>query len=379
MSAVVPVASPLPELLHIAEVPVDTPRLQSGHNPKPSYAARLGHCHKQAHSHKDKPSVNVNAAFVVAGHPRTFVLNSVFADMRHNAMIAFQAHAYLFLLLSADDHGSTKGHVGVHSNTSLVVQVVEKLPPADFRLETEQEARVPAIPADCTLVGTRAGDYKTSQPWWIAWWQTWDRLHRAFRMVHEFEDAHKMRFDWVVRLRPDAWFFAPAVAHCELNPADGIVTPAGVAGCHAPCVNDHLAWVPRQMADMYFQPPTELENCHGTGFHHEMRDYGYFLRRRVEKAGGRFADSRLVPYSIVRPCSSFAVDKSASPDCYRWRDRVFKQYSDGHPGVQRIPNLTVRVQDFYTQCRSRWLDWPSLTQQRRALELTSSSTASCDV
>eukprot|EP00966_Prymnesium_polylepis_P265800 6140057-Prymnesium_polylepis.1 len=186
------------------------------------------------------------AAFLVVGHARTFVLEAVARDMLSNAIRSFEAHAATFFVLSDDDHGSTKAHEKVHNSERAVAAAAATFKPVAFRYDAIDSAR-PRVPKDCALQrelngSSTLGSYASDQPWLLAWWQTWDRLRSAFQLVVAHEAAREMRFDWVVRLRPDAWFFLPGFAYCQLDPAEGVFSPSGIAGCHGPCMNDHLAW-----------------------------------------------------------------------------------------------------------------------------------------
>ena len=217
------------------------------------------------------------------------------------------------------------------------------------------------MPVDCTLGSdfnrsAQLRAYASDQPWLLAWWQTWDRLRSAFGLVVAYESSHMLRFEWVVRLRPDAWFFRPGFAFCTLNPADGVVTPSGIAGCSAPCINDHLAWIPRQFADGYFDAAEELENCHDPSvFLRRMRDYGHFLYHRLLRRGVRVAPARLVPYTLARPCSSFHIDAAAVADCNR-----IGHDSGAHPGGKLLMALESTREwhhESIAECVKQWT-WP---------------------
>ena len=303
------------------------------------------------------------AAFVLVGHPRTFVKSTVHEHLLRHAIKDFEAQAYTFLLLSADDHGSSKGHAVARSTDDAVGAAVARFRPKAFRYERVDAAQ-PSIPADCDLESTRhrVGDYASQQCsasqkhscWLVGWWQTWERLRRAFALVREYEEAHSLRFDWIVRLRPDAWFFGPGPAHCELSRSEGIVTPAGVAGCSRQCLNDHLAWIPRAHADAFFNATSELEQCHDGAFRKRMIDYGYFLRERLQRAGVPIANVRRVPYTIARPCDAFSRNGSAYADCGRIKQSL--TIARGHPGMQNVPQSAFEA--MYAQCVARWPEWP---------------------
>lgn len=306
---------------------------------------------------------SIRAAFIIAGHARTFVHKDVWQSMLANAIRGFEARAHTFFLISGNDHGSTKGHRPVLSDEVAVRQAASRFEPTVLRYETE-ERELPRLPAHCLLKGSKSGDYwRSGQSWWLQWWQTWDRLRRAFDLVVEYETDHGFQFDWVVRIRPDAWFFDVGPAHCELTPASGIVTPAGIAGCLPPCMNDHLAWVPRSFADHYFLNATaELQRCNGTSLASAMRDFGYFLYRRLAHKAP-VAMALPVAYTLVRPCRNFASDGQAAPDCERV---LSSSLVTGHPGMRlwEVANWSGWREQRYDQCRARWPSWPNGTFPR---------------
>ena len=352
--------------------------------PHPSFVARPSHCtHQEVQQQKQPPQQQKGkhataaspppppaAAFIFAGHARTFILDAVHEAMLSNAVLSFGADAYNFFVLGADDPGSTKGNLPVRSDEASVRKAVALLNPVAFVYEAADSPTsnaTPVVPADCVLSlgpGKQVGDgyhRVVAQPWWLGWWQTWHKLSRAFELVRGYETSHApWRFDWVVRLRPDAWFFSPSFAYCEVDPSEGIVTPAGVAGCSGRCVNDHLAWVPRAWAEPYFLGATpELEQCHGSAFLDTMHDYGYHLRYRLERQHVPFASARLVPYTIVRACGTSrnrSTIGSAAPACKRvTMDNVFTQ---GHPGIGQLRNARQWRAEQHSQCLIRWPNWP---------------------
>jgi hypothetical protein len=189
-------------------------------------------------------------------------------------------------------------------------------------------------------------------------------------MVNEYELANALRFDWIVRLRPDAWFFAPdSPVHCDLDPSAGIVSPAGVAGCIAPCINDHIAWIPRAWADAYFDAASDIEGCHGKTFmtNAGTRSLGGYLRHRLEIRHVPLT-SRFVSYTIVRPCATFdAKHGDAYPDCVRVRspipsgvdllEQAHNQSAQEARQWLRSSNYSAVRGAMYAACMEGW-KWP---------------------
>ena len=352
----------------------------------PSFASITNRCTQPptSRSSRGRHWPAPSAAWIFAGHARTFVLEPVHQGMLSNAVLSFETDAYTFVLLSSDDPGSTKGNAPVRSEEWSVRAAVARLRPKAFVYETcNNSTHQPNVPKDCKLnlpgMPTVGDGYHRihDTPWWLGWWQTWDKLGRAFKLVQKYEASHYLheashapfRFDWVMRMRPDAWFFAPGPAYCQLAPSRGIFTPAGVAGCVPPCVNDHLAWAPRKWADAYFLSATpELENCHGSELRRSMRDYGYYLMDRLRRRRVPLADTELVPYTIVRACFAKPAPfntvpangtdiHGAAPAC----KRVLTASNGlvlGMPGFGNIANVTQRQKELKAQCVSQWPIWP---------------------
>jgi hypothetical protein len=146
--------------------------------------------------------------------------------------------------------------------------------------------------------------------------ETHDKLRTCLRHVVTYERNHALSFDWVVRLRPDVWFFAPLPAHCTLQHGH-LAFPAGVTGCgYSPCINDHLAFAPRHLASTYFDVVDDMASCDGM---YDLAKHwrNYMLWRLMVRRVPLAEPSPVVPYTLLRPCAN-ASAAAFYPECVRW-------------------------------------------------------------
>jgi hypothetical protein len=141
-----------------------------------------------------------------------------------------------------------------------------------------------------------------------------------------------------------------------------IVTRGGTARCRGGsttglCMNDHLAWLPRSNAASYFSMASELETCYDAKLFlkHHISMGGTFLHERLVESNVSVAPSRLVPYTLARPCDTFSDDLRATAECHRLTFDLNK-----HPGGLKLAALKStsewRAKAFST-CVERW-PWP---------------------
>ena len=265
------------------------------------------------------------AAFILAGQPRSF-----FEPLAQRSAVAaiksFGADAFVFAFLTDDDDGSSKGHPSVREgNTSRAWEAIRRLRPKRVYYGPLADSLMRAPPG-CNLSPDLTAPYTGphSKPTWRVWWETWEKLRRGYGLAAEYERHHAFRFDWFVRLRPDLWYFGALPLHCRLQ-SDAISFPVGVVGCAPPCVNDHLAWVPRQLAQHFFYASEDVRTCRGDALSAHLRragpgssvaDFPRYLHWRLSTRAVPIAQRWLfVPYTILRPCDQPA--SSVYADCKR--------------------------------------------------------------
>ena len=305
------------------------------------------------------PAPRPTAAFCLTGQPRTFIHPEAQRTIKR-AIRSFGAHAYVFFHLTNDDEGSSYAHPPLLNDARLVHDAMASLRP-----------KVASYAAPASDSGTYAAARRAQcglppegRTWAIGgrlfmrtFYQTHAKLRSCFEQVVRYEERHQMRFDWVVRMRPDVWFFdASLVPHCELA-ADRISFPVGVVGCgYSPCINDHMAFMPRALAPYYFNIADDLGTCDG------VRDLSrhwknYNVWRLMSQNVPLAAPSPLIPYTLLRPCSNDSL-ASFYPECQRWssggrlieKNAGLAHYANGSalPGLAQYREERVRR---YAQCR----------------------------
>ena len=109
---------------------------------------------------------------------------------------------------------------------------------------------------------------RTRQPAFVRMWETMIGFRECFSEVKNHEATNNRLYRAVIRLRTDTLFYGP------LDPA--LLTPTlatfprGHMGCIAPCVNDHLAFMPRAVAHLYFEMADRYVHCRDTSFDRAM-------------------------------------------------------------------------------------------------------------
>ena len=111
--------------------------------------------------------------------------------------------------------------------------------------------------------------------------EQWQKVQMVFRMVTAHEMRHGVRFDWLLRMRTDLVFFAPLPSH--LNPnltSSSLHLPLGMVSNRV-SFNDHLAIVPRNLAEVYFDMVDE-QDC-------EANASALLHGKRVRQGHGAYA------------------------------------------------------------------------------------------
>ena len=145
------------------------------------------------------------------------------------------------------------------------------------------------------------------------------KLRTCYEEVERYEGTHRLAFDWVVRMRPDVWFWAPMpLPHCRLR-QDAVTFPAGVVGCsYAPCINDHIAYLPRRHAAPYFTIASDMRSCAGVR-NLSLHWKNYNVWRLMGQSVPLAAPSFFLPYTLLRPCANASLE-SYYPECLRWSE-----------------------------------------------------------
>ena len=289
--------------------------------------------------------------------------------------------------ITNDDSGDSEGHAAVRLNALAVSAAIGALRPQrsyygpfNFSLPRPH----PGCVLSTAMTKGKCGRVRCKTMMWHRWWETWEKIRRSFSLVVEHEQEHGFRYGWMVRLRPDLWFFGTVRSHCELSlGGNGMIIPAGVTGCFCGagfgaftnrtsrgtlierrdtglcprCQNDHLAFVPRGLAHEYFELSLDIERCNQTGssaglitpFEKFNDGGGRYLHERATLRALPLAPSPAVPYTLLRnsACHGTGRELVGAPDCYLWRFAAA-----GGTGWPQVAADVMRT--MYQMCMREW-------------------------
>ena len=304
---------------------------------------------------------------------RTFTHPAAVKGINNNVVAAFGAKVTNFFYLTSDDGGSSYGHAPIEADSGAVYRAMSEVAGTFGSAYYGQFIGNPLLGAGhamrSALEATSSGRYGRTSLWvadgaangsvprWRTWWETWEKVRRCFEMVQEYEARRRVVFDWVLRLRPDLWFFRP-LPHVSTLDVKSLYIPAGIVACKVlPCLNDHLAIIPRAHADQYFGLASVMTTCEtrecAWSFAKDIAlEYTtYLYRRLVTQHQLSLASPPLaLAYTILRPCGASARPSStraggqsgsspspssntnsshpavtAAPECHRLLDHPFER------------------------------------------------------
>lgn len=336
-----------PALAALARAGVDGRR----QTPEPSLSARLQSQCTAAHA------APPTAAVCFTGQPRTFThlqaRTSIARALRH-----FGADFYTFFVLSDGDAGSSYGHAALTPSSDVVTDAMHSLRPKHasfgrFDGGTSNLSHVEHLVRTC---GNRDQFFKMQDGrTWRKLFEVHAKKQQCFAQVNQYEQRHSIQFDWVLWMRPDIWFFGVMPPYCQLQ-RDAITFPVGVVGCPFDrCVNDHMAIMPRSLADAFFNLIDGARSCRGVrAWGATWKNYHvlHLLQQAVPLAFSA-NPSPAIPYTLLRPVNSVAF-----PECLRITDvpviknAGFFNMTSGKllSGVSTF--LTSRV-SLYERCRQK--------------------------
>jgi len=188
-------------------------------------------------------------AHCVVGQSRGFPVRGVAESIRDNGMTALGGEPYTFL------------HIGVEQErdlwmtreaSRLLPNVVSSNIDMDRALTLEEEAPYRNAALACPGEGLLGWDHPRSYP--RRFLSQYLRIQRCYETVLAYEQSHQIKFDWVVRWRPDELLSVPQRPLSELSPSAVTVWD----GCG---VLDHAAFAPRHLSDAYFYAAEEVRAC----------------------------------------------------------------------------------------------------------------------
>ena len=327
-------------------------------------------------------------AFCFTGQPRTLTHPLTRSSLLKHAVRGFGARVTSFFYLTNDDQGaSSYGGPAVDVDVGEVQAAMAALHGAPHAFQYYGPLQLSNIaetlPADCLTqlqASTQNKPYgrHSGIPRWVAWWQTYVKLRHCYEQVIRYEEQHAMGFRWIVRIRPDLFFFGP-MPHFSVVSDIAITTPAGVIGCKEyPCLNDHLAIVPRALATGFFNASNDIDTCKNAREAQAfLKNFGsdfatYLHKRLVRDSIPVVFPSPLIPYTLMRPCLSQQQRKTrvynqlnssrsefaVSPECHRYADMPFSRHaglkaSNSATWDAAQPLQTLRA--YGQRCHCNWI------------------------
>jgi hypothetical protein len=84
----------------------------------------------------------------------------------------------------------------------------------------------------------------------------WTKIQSCYNSIASYENVHDISFDYIVRIRPDLFFFQP-VSNWLIIPSEHVQVgeclyfPSKLSCTHYLAANDHFAVIPRKFGDVY--------------------------------------------------------------------------------------------------------------------------------
>lgn len=186
----------------------------------------------------------LSVAVCLTGHLRTF--NRVKENMKTYVLDPLAADVRVFMVVAHGNSYRSKYFVPEEEYVNPQFSVV-RAASVDYYDEAP-------ISGGCFVNITR------SQGTLARWYHTWKKLDICHRRIEQYEHKHKHRFDFVIRLRPDVFFFA-GVPAARFFPTNTMIVPYGMVTCQKPCLNDHMVVAPRALSPVYYNLVRNYDEC----------------------------------------------------------------------------------------------------------------------
>jgi hypothetical protein len=160
-------------------------------------------------------------------------------------------------------------------------------------------------------------------------WETLATLKRCFDAVVQREAVLGHQYGTIVRLRPDMLFFGPLSDALYATPT--AILPFGTVGCSPPCANDHVAFLPRFVAPVYFNMADRYVYCR-TSMSAAWRAVAYAIPAALE---GVAWTEQMVDYTLVRPVSGPACARKLLYQTLRLNPMTRSLDGDAPPAVRQ--------------------------------------------
>ena len=202
---------------------------------------------REVKAHQSTPLL----AHCITGLARSFATPVVYRSIRANLLLAIPGRAATFvhLKLYLQPGFSRDRSYGATSDSELL-QALQHIRPQSTRLIRDEKFKVnPRCTFKTGILGSPLGIQRQ-----IGQFQA---LHTCLDMLDEHEHAHRLRFHFVVRSRPDMGLFAPLLAPFLGSPAAARTVFSNTGH------NDRLFIAPREAAVAVFDLAAHYKNCTG--------------------------------------------------------------------------------------------------------------------
>jgi len=130
------------------------------------------------------------------------------------------------------------------------------------------------------------------------WWATTMKLKRCMELVKAEENSNDFRYHSIGRIRPDSAFYRNISERVRdlIKKAESPIFPTGRIRCGPKrCMNDHMAFLPRDMAEVYMDQVDAYEDCNGP-----LNGPAKFDTRIWDSFEDKGPLEEYIPYTLVR-------------------------------------------------------------------------------
>ena len=246
------------------------------------------------------------AAVCFVGAPRTFVREYV-----HGSILAAFGPAVGevdFFFWLGEESGqqainSKGGSYGAYSDHDLRAAVAKFSP---VSVQYNGSTRFRPNPRCALSRASALNCDRTNQSVVARQWETMAKMKMCYEDVIKEEVRRGALYDTIVRIRPDLafWRTRPFNLTQVLQPRHPSF-PRGQAGCKRPCTNDHMAFMPRAAASVYFTISDAYMYCDGAlRMSTEIHEVPHLIFPSLQ--------SRIHEVKV-----SYALVRNEGPDCER--------------------------------------------------------------
>eukprot|EP01116_Phalansterium_solitarium_P007092 TRINITY_DN19579_c0_g1_i1.p1 TRINITY_DN19579_c0_g1~~TRINITY_DN19579_c0_g1_i1.p1 ORF type:complete len:356 (+),score=30.32 TRINITY_DN19579_c0_g1_i1:151-1218(+) len=245
-------------------------------------------------------------AWCLSGQIRTMPFPLVHYSQLHYGIESFGGDYKIFMYLQAGNnelYPEMKAPNLTH-DYAMALETVLKYDPTSYVLQ--QEAVEAPVNPNCTFDPQRTwlGGHPNRPRRLAAQYQN---VKNCYRLVTEYEKANNMRFDWVIRMRPDVTIAKSLHPWCLWENNRIYASPWQ----HL----DHFVMTPRKFSDYFFNVIDYYYNC-SEGVP-RLHDPEAFVRYAAERAGSRL-DQRPLYVTLTRAPNDWG--RLMAPLCHALED-----------------------------------------------------------